>query len=178
MWDFNICAHGRIIALIHLLAFTVAKTKAGERIFKNVFTFFNNLLFYAQGIVTDVQLAPVLLATVLGRKLCAFDELSQLDPDLYRSLTYVKHYSDTKDVADLSLTFSVDEDALGCLKTVDLVPGGRTIQVTNENKYAVLFSCFFCVFSCFFFQIFITECTAFLESFYIVNVECTFSCTW
>lgn len=87
-----------------------------------------------QGIVTEVHLAPVLLATVLGRKLCAFDELSQLDPDLYKSLTYVKHYSDSDDVADLSLTFSIDEDVLGRLHTVDLVPGGRAIQVTNDNK--------------------------------------------
>ncbi|VDK39721.1 unnamed protein product [Gongylonema pulchrum] len=88
------------------------------------------------GIVAEVHLAPVLLATALGRKLCAFDELSQLDPELYKSLAYVKHYSDSEDVADLSLTFSVDEDVLGRVHTVDLVPGGRAIQVTNENKIA------------------------------------------
>lgn len=92
--------------------------------------------YQLKGIVVEVHLAPVLLATVLGRRLCAFDELSQLDPDLYKSLTYVKHYSDSGDVADLSLTFSTDEDVLGRLHTVDLVPGGRTIQVTNENKWA------------------------------------------
>lgn len=83
----------------------------------------------------EVHLAPVLLATVLGRKLCAFDELSQLDPDLYKSLMYVKHYADSGDVADLSLTFSIDEDVLGRVKTVDLIPGGRTVQVTNMNRY-------------------------------------------
>lgn len=76
----------------------------------------------------------MLLATVLGRHLCAFDELSQLDPELYKSLTYVKHYTATSDVADLSLTFSVTEDELGRFRTVDLVPSGRTIQVTNENR--------------------------------------------
>ncbi|VDK24989.1 unnamed protein product [Anisakis simplex] len=77
-----------------------------------------------------------MLATVLGRRLCAFDELSQLDPELYKSLTYIKHYSDSGDVADLSLTFSIDEDRLGQVHSVDLVPGGRTIQVNNENKIA------------------------------------------
>ncbi|KAK6013033.1 HECT-domain protein [Ostertagia ostertagi] len=67
-----------------------------------------------------------------GRRLCAFDELSQLDPELYRNLTFVKKYDG--DVSDLSLTFSIDEDFMGKINTVDLVPGGRTIQVTNENK--------------------------------------------
>lgn len=46
-------------------------------------------------IVVDVQLAPVLLATVLGKQLCPFDELSSLDPELYKNLTYVKHYKDS-----------------------------------------------------------------------------------
>lgn len=86
-----------------------------------------------EGIVTEVHLAPVLLATVLGRKLCAFDELSQLDPDLYKSLTYVKHCSDS-DVADLSLTFSIDDDIMGHVRTIDLVPGGHAMHVTDENK--------------------------------------------
>ncbi|VDN17455.1 unnamed protein product [Gongylonema pulchrum] len=103
-----------------------------------LFQFVGRMLAKAvyEGIVAEVHLAPVLLATALGRKLCAFDELSQLDPELYKSLAYVKHYSDSEDVADLSLTFSVDEDVLGRVHTVDLVPGGRAIQVTNENKIA------------------------------------------
>uniref|UniRef100_A0A915Q147 HECT-type E3 ubiquitin transferase n=1 Tax=Setaria digitata TaxID=48799 RepID=A0A915Q147_9BILA len=102
-----------------------------------LFQFVGRMLAKAvyEGIVTEVHLAPVLLATVLGRKLCAFDELSQLDPDLYKSLTYVKHYSDS-DISDLSLTFSIDEDVLGQVQTIDLVPGGHAMHVTNENKIA------------------------------------------
>ncbi|CAG9533224.1 unnamed protein product [Cercopithifilaria johnstoni] len=102
-----------------------------------LFQFVGRMLAKAvyEGIVTEVHLAPVLLATVLSRKLCAFDELSQLDPDLYKSLTYVKHYSDS-DVADLSLTFSINEDILGHVRTIDLVPGGHAIHVTDENKIA------------------------------------------
>lgn len=61
----------------------------------------------------DVQLAPVLLATVLGKQLCPFDELSSLDPELYKNLTYVKHYNDSADVSDLELTFSYNEECLG-----------------------------------------------------------------
>lgn len=100
-----------------------------------LFQFVGRILAKAvyEGIVVDVQLAPVLLAAMLGgRRLCAFDELSQLDPVLYRNLTFVKKYDG--DVSDLSLTFSIDEDFMGKINTVDLIPGGCTIQVTNENK--------------------------------------------
>uniref|UniRef100_A0A0N5A261 HECT-type E3 ubiquitin transferase n=1 Tax=Parastrongyloides trichosuri TaxID=131310 RepID=A0A0N5A261_PARTI len=87
-----------------------------------------------EGIVTDLKIAPVLLAIMTGKKLSAFDELSQLDPNLYKSLTYIKYYNESEDIADLDLTFSVDEQELGVIKTIDLIPGGRHIAVTNENK--------------------------------------------
>ncbi|VDM62049.1 unnamed protein product [Angiostrongylus costaricensis] len=79
-----------------------------------LFQFVGRILAKAvyEGIVVDVQLAPVLLAAMLGgRRLCAFDELSQLDPELYRNLTFVKKYDG--DVSDLALTFSIDEDFMG-----------------------------------------------------------------
>ena len=72
-----------------------------------------------EGICVDVQLAPVLLATVLGKQLCPFDELSTLDPELYKNLTYVKHYADSDDVADLELTFSYNEEFLGKVLLVE-----------------------------------------------------------
>uniref|UniRef100_A0A914EGA9 Ubiquitin-protein ligase E3B n=1 Tax=Acrobeloides nanus TaxID=290746 RepID=A0A914EGA9_9BILA len=101
-----------------------------------LFEFVGRILAKAvyESIVVDVQLAPVLSATVLGKQLCPFDELSSLDPELYKNLTYVKHYKDSEDVADLELTFSYNEEFLGKVKTIDLVPGGRAIKVTNENK--------------------------------------------
>ncbi|RLU16748.1 hypothetical protein DMN91_010816 [Ooceraea biroi] len=60
------------------------------------------------------------------------DELASLDRDLYRSLTLVKHYKG--DIRQLELTFSLDEDVLGKLATHELIPGGRTTAVTNQNK--------------------------------------------
>jgi ubiquitin-protein ligase E3 B len=85
-----------------------------------------------EGICIDVNLAPVLLATVLSKQLCAFDELSSLDPELYRSLTFVKHYEDN--VGDLELNFSHTEESLGELHTLELIPGGLDKKVTNEDK--------------------------------------------
>uniref|UniRef100_A0AC35TPT4 HECT-type E3 ubiquitin transferase n=1 Tax=Rhabditophanes sp. KR3021 TaxID=114890 RepID=A0AC35TPT4_9BILA len=101
-----------------------------------LFTFVGKMLAKAvyEGIVTDLQIAPVLLSIIANKKLSGLTELSQLDPPLYKSLTYLKHYKDSDDVADLDLTFSVDEDRLGTITTVDLIPGGRHVNVTNENK--------------------------------------------
>ncbi|GMR42452.1 hypothetical protein PMAYCL1PPCAC_12647 [Pristionchus mayeri] len=102
----------------------------------DLFRFVGKMLAKAvyEGIVVDVQLAPVMLATLLGEKsLCAFDELAQFDPELYRSLSYVKKASE-EEVNDMGLTFSTDENCMGKLKTIDIVPCGRAIQVTHENR--------------------------------------------
>ncbi|KAI6218331.1 HECT-type E3 ubiquitin transferase [Aphelenchoides fujianensis] len=86
-----------------------------------------------EGICIDVQLAPVLLAAVLRKKFCPFDELAVLDPELYRNLTTAK-----EDVADLELTFAYTEESLGKIQTVELKPGGSHIRVTNENKISYI----------------------------------------
>lgn len=62
----------------------------------------------------------------------SMDELPSLDNELYRNLTSVKHYEG--DVSELDLTFSVVDNHLGQLTTHDLIPGGRVISVTNQNK--------------------------------------------
>lgn len=89
-----------------------------------------------EGIVVDVPFASFFLSQVLGQTAQALyscvDELPSLDAELYRSLSYVKHYEG--DVGELDLTFSVDEDVMGRLVTHELVPGGRAVPVTNENK--------------------------------------------
>ncbi|GJQ75479.1 hypothetical protein Trydic_g17567 [Trypoxylus dichotomus] len=89
-----------------------------------------------EGIVVDVPFALFFLSQVLGQTAQALyscvDELPSLDAELYRSLNYVKHYKG--DVSELDLTFSVDEDSLGKLITHELIPGGKAVPVTNENK--------------------------------------------
>ncbi|XP_023931674.1 ubiquitin-protein ligase E3B-like, partial [Lingula anatina] len=89
-----------------------------------------------EGIVVDVPFAPFFLTQILGRTYSStysfMDELPSLDPELYKNLTYIKHYEG--DVCDIELTFSSSEDYLGQLVTHELVPGGKAISVTNENK--------------------------------------------
>ena len=43
-------------------------------------------------------------------------------------------------MADLDLTFSYDEDSMGKIVTHELVPGGKAIAVTNDNKYFTLYT--------------------------------------
>lgn len=62
----------------------------------------------------------------------SIDQLPSLDPELYKSLTYIKHYEG--DVEDFNLTFSVNENILGELVTYELIPCGKSISVTKENK--------------------------------------------
>ena len=64
------------------------------------------------------------------------DELPSLDAELYKQLTYVKHYEG--DVSDLGLTFSFDQDVMGQLVTHELVPGGTGINVTSANRISYI----------------------------------------
>ncbi|XP_012282275.1 ubiquitin-protein ligase E3B isoform X2 [Orussus abietinus] len=89
-----------------------------------------------EGIVVDVPFASFFVSQFSGQGGGALyswlDELASLDRDLYRSLALVKHYKG--DVRQLELTFSLDEDVLGKLVTHELIPGGRAVPVTNQNK--------------------------------------------
>lgn len=88
-----------------------------------------------EGIVIDVPFASFFLSQISGQNQVLYsslDELPSLDPELYRSLSYIKHYEG--DVSNLDLTFSVDEDNMGKIVTYELIPGGKAVQVTNENK--------------------------------------------
>lgn len=93
-----------------------------------------------EGIVVDVPFASFFLSQLLGHTssstYSSIDELPSLDPELYKSLTYIKRYEG--DVRDLDLTFSYDEDIMGRLVTHELVPGGRAYSVTNENRISYL----------------------------------------
>ncbi|XP_064648502.1 ubiquitin-protein ligase E3B-like isoform X2 [Lineus longissimus] len=89
-----------------------------------------------EGIVVDVPFANFFLSHILGHQhnatYSSIDELPSLDPELYKSLSYVKHYEG--DISDLELTFSSDEDFMGKLVTHELVPGGKVVSCCNENK--------------------------------------------
>ncbi|KAM7531658.1 hypothetical protein LguiB_035068 [Lonicera macranthoides] len=84
-----------------------------------------------EGILLDYSFSHVFVQKLLGRY-SFLDELSTLDPELYRNLMYIKHYDG--DVMELSLDFTVTEESLGKRHVVELKPGGKDVSVTNENK--------------------------------------------
>eukprot|EP00092_Neocalanus_flemingeri_P004280 GFUD01004600.1.p1 GENE.GFUD01004600.1~~GFUD01004600.1.p1 ORF type:complete len:1075 (-),score=280.83 GFUD01004600.1:210-3434(-) len=93
-----------------------------------------------EGIVVDVPFASFFLTQVLGHDHSALysylDEMPSSDPELHKNLTYVKHYEG--DVEDLGLTFSFDQDIMGRIVTHELIPGGRSINVTNSNRISYI----------------------------------------
>ncbi|KAJ9181481.1 hypothetical protein P3X46_009608 [Hevea brasiliensis] len=84
-----------------------------------------------EGILLDYSFSLVFVQKLLGRY-SFLDELSTLDPELYRNLMYVKHYDG--DLKDLSLDFTVTEESFGKHHVIELKPGGKDVCVTSENK--------------------------------------------
>lgn len=110
----------------------------------SLFEFVGKMLGKAvyEGIVVDVPFASFFLSQVLGQQQSLLyswiDELPSLDPELYKSLTYIKHYEG--DVSELELTFSIDQDILGKIVTYELEPGGRSNPVTKESRVKYIHS--------------------------------------
>ncbi|AFZ80372.1 ubiquitin-protein ligase 1, putative [Theileria equi strain WA] len=69
---------------------------------------------------------------MLGRKITPADAES-VDPQFYENLISIDKYS-LKDL-DLELYFSTEIDEFGKVKVIDLIPNGRNIPVTDENKH-------------------------------------------
>nr|XP_048321296.1 E3 ubiquitin-protein ligase UPL7 isoform X2 [Ziziphus jujuba var. spinosa] len=84
-----------------------------------------------EGILLDYSFSHVFVQKLLGRY-SYLDELSTLDPELYRNLMYVKHYDG--EVKDLFLDFTVTEESFGKRQVIELKAGGKDVSVTNENK--------------------------------------------
>ncbi|KAL7986594.1 hypothetical protein Chor_012877 [Crotalus horridus] len=110
--------------------------------FLQLFEFVGKMLGKAvyEGIVVDVPFASFFLSQLLGHHHSVFyssvDELPSLDSEFYKNLTSIKRYEG--DTSDLGLTLSYDEDVMGQLVCHELIPGGKTIPVTNENKISYI----------------------------------------
>lgn len=67
---------------------------------------------------------------ILG-KAVDYRDLEALDPDYFKSLEWMLQ-NDITDILDS--TFSVDNDEFGDTQVIDLIPNGRNIPVTEDNK--------------------------------------------
>ncbi|KAJ5248770.1 hypothetical protein N7468_000221 [Penicillium chermesinum] len=65
------------------------------------------------------------------RKKVTLQDMEGVDEDLHRNLAWTLE-NDIEGIVEL--TFSVDDEKFGERTTIDLIPGGRDIPVTDENK--------------------------------------------
>ena len=102
------------------------------------------IIFYFVGLVVgraiydniliETEFAQFFLRKILG-KINYVNELQSLDKEMYNNLKFLKSYKG--DVADLFLTFSVTDSSN---KEVELIPNGRQLPVTNENKFKYIYA--------------------------------------
>lgn len=79
----------------------------------------------------DAFFVGALYKLMLHKKV-VLQDMEGVDAEFYRSLQWIID-NDITDVLDL--TFSTEDDQFGQIVEVDLKPGGRDIEVTQENKH-------------------------------------------
>lgn len=77
----------------------------------------------------DCYFAKPLYKMMLGEDL-AFTDLEDLDNEYYNNLKW----SLENDVDYLEQYFCVTKDFFGKTEEIDLIPNGKNIKITNENK--------------------------------------------
>ncbi|RLN98972.1 hypothetical protein BBJ28_00000951 [Nothophytophthora sp. Chile5] len=87
-----------------------------------------------EGTVLNFHLCVPLLKLILGTPLC-MDDVRYFDPALFKSMTWML---ENDGVEALDLDFSVLERVGEQITTVDLIPNGRDIPVTDANKHEYL----------------------------------------
>ncbi|KAJ8518935.1 hypothetical protein ON010_g18144 [Phytophthora cinnamomi] len=87
-----------------------------------------------EGTVLNFHLSVPLLKLILGTPLC-MDDVKYFDPEVYKSMAWML---ENDGVEALDLDFSVMERVGDRTMTVDLIPNGRNIEVTDANKHEYL----------------------------------------
>lgn len=83
-----------------------------------------------EGRVLDCHFSRAVYKRILGKPVSVKD-MESLDPDYYKSLIWMLE----NDITDIiTETFSFDNDKFGLTETIDFIPNGRNIPVTEENK--------------------------------------------
>jgi E3 ubiquitin-protein ligase HUWE1 len=79
----------------------------------------------------DCHFSRDVYKSILGRSV-SLKDLETIDLEYYKSLMWMLE----NDITDIIIeTFSVEADDYGEVKTIDLIPNGRNIAVTEENKH-------------------------------------------
>ena len=87
-----------------------------------------------EGTVLNFHLCVPLLKLILGTPLC-MDDVKYFDPEVHTNMMWML---ENDGVEALDLDFSVIERVCDRTMTVDLIPNGRNIEVTDANKHEYL----------------------------------------
>lgn len=83
-----------------------------------------------EGRVLDCHFSRAVYKCILGRSV-SIKDMETLDLDYYKSLLWMLE----NDITDIiTETFAIETDAFGEKQVIDLIPDGRNIPVTQENK--------------------------------------------
>ncbi|KAJ5815527.1 hypothetical protein N7474_007304 [Penicillium riverlandense] len=83
-----------------------------------------------EGRVLDCHFSRAVYKSILGRSV-SIKDMETLDLDYYKSLLWMLE----NDITDIiTETFAIETDAFGEKEVIDLIPDGRNIPVTQENK--------------------------------------------
>lgn len=80
----------------------------------------------------EIDLTKSFLKHIL-RKNLYINDLQDIDPETAKNLIWMLT-NDVTELVELGLSFSVDRTTFGVYEVIDLIPDGRNIKVTNENK--------------------------------------------
>ncbi|CAJ0606005.1 unnamed protein product [Cylicocyclus nassatus] len=85
--------------------------------------------------MAEIRFAEFFVAQLLGKRHTDVDlhHMKSYDPAIYKHLKNLRCMS-ADELAALELDFSVIVDDMGDVQTIDLVPGGRNIRVTVDNR--------------------------------------------
>lgn len=124
----------------------LSREATGDEAHVEKFRFLGALLGRAMrdGIVQDIPLAAHFINILLGRR-NTFTQLKGFDPELHRQLLTLPECARRSGPSDgeategelesMGLTFTTVVDALGVMKEVELIPGGRDVAVTRHNCF-------------------------------------------
>ncbi|KAA8495039.1 E3 ubiquitin-protein ligase UPL2 [Porphyridium purpureum] len=87
------------------------------------------------GALLDAYFTRSFYKHILGVKPSLHD-LEPVDPDYYKSMVWILENDITDVFGEGDLTMSAEYDEFGANRVVDLIPNGRHVAVTNENKRA------------------------------------------
>lgn len=85
-------------------------------------------------ILLPVRFPKVLYKKLLGYQRFTLSDLAEIDPNVGQGLMDITDKADNdEDISSYCLTFTYDIDVFGTTETIELVPNGKNIEVTNGN---------------------------------------------